>query len=169
MRREFCAALAIGTGVSFAAPFTHDSTEPHLLHARNIVDEIADSYDFVIVGGGLAGLVLGARLSEDVNHTVLVLEAGGTGDDFREAIGMSLNRRYLDQPADIRVDVPGNTYYQSLWPTPLNWAFETTVQPQANNSQLIWPRGKVLGGLWLPALLRKEEGADVARTQVVPP
>jgi choline dehydrogenase len=48
--------------------------------------------------------------------------------------------------ANCYTDTPAYAYYQSLWPTDLNWAFTTTPQVNANNSQLPWPRGKVLGG-----------------------
>ena len=67
-----------------------------------------DKYDFVIVGGGTAGLVLAARLSENPDHQVLVIEAGS------------------DQTSDPRVVTP------ALWPTMLNtesdWSMRTVEQ-----------------------------------------
>ncbi|KAJ5164927.1 Glucose-methanol-choline oxidoreductase [Penicillium coprophilum] len=101
----------------------------HLASALSPRTKIDDSYDFVIVGGGQAGLVLGARLSEDKNHTVLVLESGGDGDEFRK-----------------RINTPAYSYFDSLWTTPLNWDFYTVAQPNADDREINWPRGKVLGG-----------------------
>ncbi|KAJ5760369.1 hypothetical protein N7520_007525 [Penicillium odoratum] len=98
-------------------------------HALSPRTEISDSYDFVIIGGGQAGLTVGGRLSEDTNHTVLVLEAGGNGDDYRE-----------------RIDTPAYSYFDSLWTTPLNWKYYTVPQPNAEDREIYWPRGKVLGG-----------------------
>ena len=39
------------------------------------------SYDYVIVGGGTAGLVLANRLSADGSNSVAVIEAGNSGYD----------------------------------------------------------------------------------------
>ncbi|KAL1850276.1 hypothetical protein Plec18170_006971 [Paecilomyces lecythidis] len=122
MRPGFSAAQAIGAGLAIAnLPFVN------ALAPRT---EVADSYDFVIVGGGQAGLVIGGRLSQSLkNHSILVLEAGENGDAYRK-----------------RIDTPAYAYFDSLWTTPLNWAFYTVPQPNADNREIEWPRGKTLGG-----------------------
>lgn len=61
----------IATAYSFAIPRS-------VFQARQIGDpsELLDSYDYVIVGGGTAGLTVADRLTEDEDTTVLVLESG---------------------------------------------------------------------------------------------
>jgi len=72
------------------------------------------SYDFVILGGGSAGCTLAARLSEDPNTSVCLIEAGGEGKDL-------LIRMPLGAVA-LMPDMPKIN----------NWAFETEPQAGVN-------------------------------------
>jgi choline dehydrogenase-like flavoprotein len=95
---------------------------------RHRVQSDGSHPDVIIVGAGSAGSVLAARLSEDPQRSVLVLEAGPSCT--------ALTRL----PAEIRhvssmaATVPGH---------PNNWAFTGALTPQLTYSV---PRGKIIGG-----------------------
>ncbi len=88
--------------------------------------QLHDEADIVIVGGGSAGCVLAARLSEDPGCRVLLLEAGGSG-----------RGPLIDIPAAL----------VAMLPTRLNnWALQTVPQRGLNGRRGYQPRGRALGG-----------------------
>jgi choline dehydrogenase len=83
-------------------------------------------FDYVIVGGGAAGCVLAARLSEDGTATVCLLEAGGPD-----------NSVFIHAPAGAVAMLPTKLH---------NYAYQTVPQPGLNGRRGYQPRGKTLGG-----------------------
>jgi ribulose 1,5-bisphosphate synthetase/thiazole synthase len=64
------AALALSRTAHASPRGVHHATV--LAHTR----DVEESYDYVIVGGGTAGLTVADRLTEDGKTTVLVIEYG---------------------------------------------------------------------------------------------
>ncbi len=82
--------------------------------------------DYIIIGGGSAGCVLAARLSEDPGVQVALVEAGSADSSV-----------LIHCPAGLAALARNG---QS------NWAFSTAPQPGLNGRSGYQPRGKVLGG-----------------------
>ncbi|KAJ7461927.1 hypothetical protein FB451DRAFT_475524 [Mycena latifolia] len=115
------ASAAATAHASSSQPRKRSTTDPTQLSGK--------TFDFIIVGGGTAGLALAGRLAEWTNITVAVIEAGSDGTDFTE-----------------QITVPGMSYLNGLTKTTYDWQYETIAQPNAGNYNLSWPRGKGLGG-----------------------
>ncbi|KAJ3557548.1 hypothetical protein NP233_g11711 [Leucocoprinus birnbaumii] len=92
-----------------------------------IKDAISRTYDYVIIGGGTAGLVLAARLTETADLSVLVLEAGE--ENLNDPVLMKLGQFAM---------IFGQKQYE--------WCAKTVPQPHAANTVIPWPRGRLLGG-----------------------
>ena len=82
--------------------------------------------DYLIIGGGTAGCILAARLSENPAHTVTLLEAGPPDRDPWLHIPAGYARLFASKRYD--------------------WHHTTEPEAELGGRSVPWPRGRVLGG-----------------------
>ena len=87
---------------------------------------LPEKCDYLIIGSGAAGAIVAARLSENPDASVILLEAGGKNNS-------------------LLLRVPGLGFAAANHPK-YNWGFEAEPSPAMDNRKLIWLQGRVLGG-----------------------
>ncbi|KAF4615922.1 hypothetical protein D9613_011346 [Agrocybe pediades] len=93
----------------------------------NSPSELKPEYDFIVVGGGTAGNVVAARLSEISKYSVLVIEAGGSDE------------------GNVALEIP-YAAPNAMSNTSIIWDYSTVPQAGLSQRSIAYPRGRVLGG-----------------------
>lgn len=98
----------------------------HLTASREKRSYDGSHFDFIVLGGGTAGLVVANRLTENPNITVAVVEAGTfqfNNPNVTSTTGLGLGKD-----------------------TDIDWQYKTTPQTYAANETIIYSAGKGVGG-----------------------
>ncbi len=82
-------------------------------------------HDVVVVGAGTAGCVLASRLTEDPDLSVLLIEAG---------------------PRDRKLEIRIPAAFSKLYRSEVDWGDSTVPQEELDGREVVFPRGRVLGG-----------------------
>lgn len=133
-----CMSQSVGTASSLAGTFFQvlmatycGISDPNMWppdYGQEIKNNIVPPFDFIIVGAGSAGSVLGGRLSVNPSWNVLVIEAGGNPPVESEIPALVNTMRPSEFLYDYQTE-PSNKYCMAF-----------------NNGSCNWPRGKMLGG-----------------------
>ncbi|KAI4159450.1 MAG: hypothetical protein L6R39_000352 [Caloplaca ligustica] len=138
-RKVFCLSVFTPWAPLFAdaAPAVRPFDE--VLQAQGLLGshfgqvDIPASYDYVVIGGGTAGLTIARRLAE--SHSVAVIEAGSLYELD--------NGNFTEIPADA-------SYYlgkdPKLYNPLIDWRQKTTPQPGFGGASVYYPQGRTLGG-----------------------
>jgi len=97
-----------------------------LMTWEQIAENNQTTFDYVILGGGTAGLVVASRLSEDPSISVAVIEAG-----------------HVERTNPI---VTNTTVLGIAKNTPVDWQYVGAPQEYGGNVTHVWSAGKGLGG-----------------------
>jgi choline dehydrogenase-like flavoprotein len=118
--------LLLTTGRVVATALLWSLASGRLPGTDQLKDSHSKEFDYIILGGGTAGLVVASRLSEDPGITVAIIEAG----DFERNNPNVTNATTIGLGKNTRID----------------WQYDTIPQAFADNRTIIWSAGKGLGG-----------------------
>lgn len=117
--------VVVGGGLALAGTAVHRLASALDDGSKTGQDDTAQGFDYIVVGAGVAGSVIAARLSERADRRVALIEAG---DENPMDIGRSQGAFFL------------------TWGSNKDWAYATVPQQGLGGRSIDHPRGRAVGG-----------------------